>query len=170
MASKRSGSSRRNQQQNNEPNSAPGEGGTGVDASGEDWREIAGNPEVRSAIKGHFAYKDTKAAARSKINADINSSRKGLEGRSLNPHAVKAMEQFFQMDAGKRAGWLQSVLIILDTMGAPIQRDMLAGLITPEATAPPDGAGLADKESESDTLNSPPQADKEASAGASAPH
>lgn len=106
-----------------------GAGGTPVEAGPDDWRAIASNPEVARAIRGHFEYKEAKSTQRGKINADIASSRRGLEGRSLNGPALKAMESYYQMDAGKRAGWIQSVLIIMQAMGDPLQADMLTGLL-----------------------------------------
>lgn len=107
----------------------PGQGGTQVPADADDWTAVAASAEVKKAIRGHFDYRENKSNARKKINADIASSRKSLEARSLNPHAIKAMEQYFQMDGSKRAGWIQSVLIIMQAMGDPLQHDMLAGLV-----------------------------------------
>jgi len=113
------------------------QGGTSVATGPDDWRAIAANPAVAEAVREHFTYTDKKATARSKINADIASSRKGLEGRSLNPHAVKAMEQYYKGDATKRAGWIQTVLIIMAAKGDPLQQDMLMGMTDETSDSPP---------------------------------
>lgn len=121
-----------------------GKGGTSVPPAGTRGKTVTKhNEEVLAACASAIEKIKAKEAERKRINDEISAIREGVKARGINMHSFRVALAYSKMDTVQRDGFDDSLVIVREAIGLPIQPALFteAEAPVPQPDAPNGGAG-----------------------------
>lgn len=95
------------------------------------------NPEVLAAMSAAIEEIIALEAERRSINESISAVREKVKSRGINMHAFRAALAYKKMDPAARDGFDDSLAIVREATGLPIQAALFDSPPQPDPTAKP---------------------------------